>query len=131
MTTLYLVAKHVHVTTVVITLTLFAVRGVWMLADSPWLAKRWVRILPHVNDTVLLTSAVVLAVMLRQYPLEQAWITAKVAALIVYIGLGMLALRPGRDRRLRAVAWVAALLVFGYIVSVAFTKSPFGPLLFL
>jgi uncharacterized membrane protein SirB2 len=129
--TLYLVAKQVHVTTVVITLTLFVLRGAWMLLDSPWLAKRWVRIVPHVNDTVLLTSAVVLAVMLYRSPLAQEWIIAKVAALIVYIGLGMLALRPGRDRRLRAAAWGGALLVFGYIVSVAFTKSPLGPLLFL
>jgi uncharacterized membrane protein SirB2 len=126
----YLLAKHVHVTTVLITLTLFLMRGVWMLVDSPRLAKRWVRIVPHVNDTVLLTSAVALAVMLYRYPLAQGWITAKVAALIVYIGLGMLALRPGRDRRLRAAAWVAALVVFGYIVSVAFTKNPLGPLLF-
>jgi uncharacterized membrane protein SirB2 len=129
--TLYWFAKHVHVTTVWITLTLFVLRGVWMLADSPWLAKRWVRVVPHINDSVLLISAVVLAVVLHQYPLAQAWITAKVAALIVYIGLGMLALRPGRDRRIRAAAWGAALLVFGYIVSVAFTKSPLGPLLFL
>jgi hypothetical protein len=43
----------------------------------------------------------------------------------------MLALRPGRSRRMRAAAWGAALLVFGYILSVAFTKSPCGPLLLL
>ncbi len=129
--TVYLVAKHVHLTTVTITLALFVLRGVWMLTDSPWLEKRWVRIVPHVNDTVLLTSAVVLAVVLHQYPLVQGWITAKVAALLIYISLGMLALRPGRSRRVRAAAWIAALLVFGYMVSVAYSKSPLGPLVWL
>ena len=86
--------------------------------------RRWVRVVPHVVDTVLLASAVALAWMSHQYPLVQPWLTAKVAGLLVYIGLGMVALRFGRSRRVRLGAWLAAIAVFAYIVAVAVTRHP-------
>ena len=95
-----------------------------MILDSPRLSRRWVRIVPHVIDTVLLLSAVGLVVHIRQYPFGSAWLTAKVVALLFYIGLGMVALRFGRTLAIRTSAWVLALVVFAYIVSVAVTRSP-------
>jgi uncharacterized membrane protein SirB2 len=83
-----------------------------------------VRIVPHVNDTVLLAAGVWLAVALRQAPGTSPWLTAKLAALVVYIVLGTLALRPGRPKGVRVAAWLAALAVFGYMVAVATTRSP-------
>ena len=82
-------------------------------------------VVPHVIDTVLLASAVALAVMSRQYPIEQPWLSAKVLALVGYILLGTVALRRGRTRRQRIVAWLLALAVFGYIVAVARARVPF------
>jgi uncharacterized membrane protein SirB2 len=102
----------------------FVVRGIWMMRDSPLLAAGWVRIAPHVNDTLLLATAIALAVMSSQYPLQQGWLTAKVVALVLYIALGMVALRPGRARALRIAAWIAAQVVFLYIVAVAVTRNP-------
>jgi len=119
----YAIVKAVHITAVSLSFSLFFLRGVWMINDSPLLKQRWVRIVPHVNDTVLLIAAITLAVMLRQYPLTDAWLTAKVAGLIAYIGLGTLAMRPQRPRRLRIFCWCAAQGVFFYIVSVALTHS--------
>lgn len=103
---------------------LFFIRGVWLLRDSPLLRRRWVRIVPHVVDTLLLGSAIALALMLRQYPFVAGWLTAKVIALVVYIGLGMLALRFARTRRAQLAAWLAAQAVFIYIVAVALTRNP-------
>lgn len=103
---------------------LFCVRGVWMMHGSALLQRAWVRVVPHVVDTVLLASAVALAVMSRQYPLVNGWLTAKVAGLLIYIGLGTVALRRGKTRRARIVAWVAAQAVFFYIVAVALTRQP-------
>jgi uncharacterized membrane protein SirB2 len=97
-----------------------------MLADSPALQRRWVRIVPHLVDTVLLASAIGLALTLRQYPFVDGWLTAKVLALIAYIILGSIALKRGRTKPIRAVAWIAALATFGYIVSVALTRHPLG-----
>ncbi len=72
----------------------------------------------------LLAAAIALAVMLRQYPFVQGWLTAKVLALAVYIVLGMLALRPGRPKPARVACWIAAQAVFLYMVAVAFTRNP-------
>ena len=116
--------KYLHLAAVALSFTLFVLRGVWMMIDSAQLGRRWVRVLPHVNDTVLLAAGVWLAFMLRVAPGPSPWLTAKIVALLVYIGLGMLALRPGRAKRVRIAAWLAALAVFGYIVAVAITRSP-------
>jgi len=125
----YLALKHLHLTTIVLSFTLFVLRGIWMLLDSPWLQRRWVRIAPHVIDTILLASAIGLVLILKQYPFVHGWVTAKVLGLIVYIILGSVALRYGPTKLIRAAAWVAALAVFGYIVSVALTHAPLGFLL--
>lgn len=120
----YLPLKIAHVSCVVLSYALFVVRGVWMMRESELLRRRWVRIAPHVVDTVLLASAIGLAISIRQYPLANGWLTAKVAGLLVYIGLGMVALKYGKSRCVRIAAWIAAQAVFFYIVAVAMTRDP-------
>jgi uncharacterized membrane protein SirB2 len=121
----YSLLKQVHLTTIAITLALFLLRGFWMMKSSPRLKTRWVRIVPHINDTLLLASGIGLAVLLQQYPLVHGWLTAKLIALILYIVLGTFALKHGKTRRQRIAAWIMALLVFSYIVMVAVTHDPF------
>jgi len=94
-----------------------------MMLNSPMLARRWVRVAPHVVDTVLLASAIALAVTIGQYPLVHGWLTAKLFGLVAYIVLGMVALKRGRTRAARITAFCGALLVFAYIVAVAITKT--------
>jgi uncharacterized membrane protein SirB2 len=117
--------KHLHLSTIALTLALFVLRGIWMMVESPRLQARWVRIVPHINDTLLLASGIGLAVLTQQYPLVHGWLTAKFFALILYIVLGTVALKRGKTRGQRIAAWVAALLVFGYMVAVAVTHDPF------
>ena len=119
----YKALKELHVICAALSYAGFFARGIWMMRDSPLLERRWVRILPHVNDTVLLASAIALAVMSRQYPFGDGWLTAKVVALALYIALGVAALGPGRARPVRIAAWFAAQAVFGYIVLVALTRQ--------
>jgi uncharacterized membrane protein SirB2 len=120
----YLLLKIIHITCVAITFVLFCGRGMLMVVDSPLLKAPVLRIAPHVNDTLLLGSALWMAVISRQYPFAQGWLTAKLVALIVYICAGMIALSHGRTKRSRVTAWVFAMLVFAYIVSVALTRTP-------
>jgi uncharacterized membrane protein SirB2 len=127
----YLLVKYLHVASVVLSLSGFAVRGVLMLRGSPWLNARFVRIAPHVVDTVLLASAAWLAWFLQQYPLVHGWLTAKVVGLLAYIGFGMVALKRGRTLRTRAVFFVLAIAAAAYVVSVALTRDPRGPLAWL
>jgi len=121
----YTVLKDIHITCVVLTISLFSLRGWWMLRGSPLLNRPWVRIAPHVVDTTLLTSALALAWTIRQYPFVNGWLTAKLLALFLYIGLGTLALKRGRTRKIRTLCLILALGTFAYIVSVALTKTPF------
>jgi uncharacterized membrane protein SirB2 len=120
----YISLKFVHIGCVATSYALFVVRGVWMLHDSAQLQRRWVKIAPHIVDTVLLASAIALAVISRQYPFAHGWLTAKVVGLLIYIGLGTIALKRGKTRRTRMAAWLAAQAVFFYIVAVALTRRP-------
>ena len=125
----YLVAKYLHVGSVILSLGGFAARGVLMLSGSPLLATRFVRVAPHIVDTVLLASALWLSWLLRQYPFVHGWLTAKVLGLAVYIVLGAIALRRGRTKGVRIAAFVGAAAAAFYIVSVALTHDPRGLLL--
>ncbi|WP_417596242.1 SirB2 family protein [Oceanospirillum sp.] len=116
---MYAAFKHIHLLTVALSLGLFALRSVWMLLDSDQLKKRWVKILPHVVDTLLLISAIGLMFQIQQYPITHGWLTAKVLGLIAYIVLGTLALKRGKTKGVRVIALVAALTVIAYIVGVA------------
>lgn len=120
----YALLKMIHVSSVILSYSLFFLRGIWLMRDSGSLRQRWVKVLPHVIDTVLLTSAVLLAITIQQNPLQNAWLTAKVGGLLLYIGLGMVAMRFGKTRQVKIAAWIAAQCVFVYIVLVAITKSP-------
>ena len=121
----YLSLKHFHMGCAALSGTLFLLRGKWMLRASPMLQQKWVRIAPHVIDTLLLASAIGLAVWSHQYPGQQPWLTVKVVALLGYIVLGSIALKRGRTRGQRSAAFVAALAAFLYIAAVAVTKRPF------
>ncbi len=124
----YATWKLLHQGTVAVSLAGFAARGLGALSGAAWMRRRMHRVWPHTVDTLLLLSALVMAWMLRLNPLTTPWLAAKISGLLLYIGLGVLALRPGRRLRVRIAAWVAALLVFGWIVSVAISKNPLGAL---
>ncbi len=123
---LYLTVKYLHVTCVVLSISGFCLRGLLLMRKSALMRRHWIRVVPHVNDSILLAAGIALAVMLGQYPFVDAWLTAKIFGLLAYILLGALALKPGRDPRLRMAAGLAAVGVFGWIVSVALSKHPMG-----
>lgn len=124
--TLYAAFKYLHVACVVLSGAGFLLRGGWMLTGNRLLRHPLTRRLPHVIDTLLLASAIALAVLLRQYPFVAPWVTAKVLGLLAYIVLGVIALRRGPSLAVRSVALAGALLTFAWIVSVALTKNPYG-----
>ena len=126
MQNLYASIKAVHMASVTTSFALFAIRGAWRWRSPDKLRRRWVRIVPHVVDTVLLASGIALAALIGAASGAHAWLAAKVAGLIAYIVLGSIALKYGKTPGVRAVAFVAALATFAWIVSVAVTKSPAG-----
>ena len=123
---MYPALKLLHVTCVALSACGFAVRGGLAIAGSERLRARWWRIAPHAIDTMLLASALGLAATTGQWPFETPWLTAKLLGLVVYIALGSVALRFARRRGTRIAAWLGALAVLAWIVSVAVTRRPGG-----
>jgi len=116
--------KHIHITCVALSYSLFFLRGIWMLRDSSLLHRRWVKIAPHMVDTLLLASAIALAWQIGISPLSNPWLGAKIIALLFYIVIGAFALKYGKTKRIRLLAWLAAQMAFFYIVGVAVTHNP-------
>ena len=126
MTEYYLTLRHVHIGCAIVTIALFVFRGALMMVGSPWLQGRVLRFLPHVVDTVLLTTALMLTTIVHQYPFVQDWLTTKVVLLVVYIVLGSIAIKRGRTKRIRVYAFAAALVTIAFLVTVARAHHPLG-----
>jgi uncharacterized membrane protein SirB2 len=120
----YLYLKHFHMTMAALSGSLFLLRGMWMLADSPLRQRPWTRRIPHLIDSLLLASALGLAWWSGMSPANSPWLAAKIGALIAYILLGSVALKYGRTEPVRFTAFIAALMCFGYIGATALTKNP-------
>ena len=118
--------KWVHIAAICASGLLFALRGGATLAGARWPMWAPLRYLTYTIDTVLLTAALMLVTILHQYPFVNGWLTAKVLLLVLYVLLGTWALRRGRTQAIRAVCYVAALLVFLFIVSIARAHNPLG-----
>jgi uncharacterized membrane protein SirB2 len=114
----YFLAKHLHQLAVVILIAAFVIRGLFMLAGSGALQRRWVTIVTHVNDTVLLVSALYMAFVIG----FQDWVIAKLVGLVVFVGIGIVALKRGRTKGVRTAAFVAGLVLLAYLAAVAVKK---------
>jgi uncharacterized membrane protein SirB2 len=120
----YLTVKTLHVTAVVISISLFVLCAVLQWQSRPWRQWPLLRVVRHSVDTVLLGAALWLVWRSGQYPFEQGWLTAKVLALLLYIALGLRALGKNTPQGQRLAYFAAALLSVSYIVGVALTRSP-------
>lgn len=123
---LYPQIKSVHIAAVVFSGLLFLIRGGAVHLGMTWAMAAPLRYLSYAVDTILLTAALMLATILHQYPFVHGWLTVKVLLLVVYIVLGTLALKRGATRTIRVVCWLAALVVYGFIISVARAHHPAG-----
>ncbi len=119
---MYLTLKSIHIFCVLLTFLSFFIRGIWMIQNHPRLQQRWVKIVPHLIDSVLLLSGISLVFTIHQYPFINHWLTAKLLALLLYIILGSIALKRGKTKTIRLTAWISALGTFLYMVTVAITR---------
>jgi len=120
---MYLTLIFVHVSCAMLTIAGFLLRGYWMLSGSDWSHHRVTKIAPHVIDTMFLAAGIALMFEMHVQVMQHGWLLAKFAGLFTYIILGMFALRFGRTPRSKAIAFVAAVCMFAYIVGVALSKS--------
>lgn len=123
---LYPQVRLAHISLVLISGALFAARGVGVLAGARWSMAPAVRRLSHTIDTALLGAALLLLYVLDINPFAVAWLSTKIALLMAYIVLGSLALKRARTTGVRALCFVAALVCFGFMLTVARAHHPLG-----
>ncbi len=116
----YMLLKHLHTTTAALSLLLFVIRACWSVAGSPKLQTRFMRIVPHIIDTILLLCGLIMAASIG---FNHGWLHAKIAGVILYILVGTYAIKRGPTPAKRAAAAVLAVLIFAYVVGVAITKQ--------
>ncbi|MHB8621831.1 MAG: SirB2 family protein [Sulfuricaulis sp.] len=118
-----MILKYIHVASALLSISGYLMRGVWMMRESPRLQQTWVKVVPHIVDSILIVSAILLAIQVRQYPFVQAWLTAKVFALIAYVVVGAIGLKYGATKKIRIAAWLSAIAIFAYIFLVAVSRQ--------
>ena len=117
--------KHFHMLLAVLSISLFTVRFFWLLKESDMLSKKWVKITPHVIDTLLLAIGVTMAVKLAINPLEYMWLGEKIIAIFAYIFTGYYTLKLARNRMMQIMGYLGALGWFVLIFRIAQTKQTF------
>jgi uncharacterized membrane protein SirB2 len=120
----YLLFKHLHTTLAAISILGFLFRGALVLKDSPWMKGKFLRVAPHVVDTLFLLSGIILAVIIGQFPGPNGWLAAKLIGLVVYIVLGTFALKRAPTKKSKAVFMLAAVLTFIWIIGIALNRHP-------
>lgn len=118
--------KHLHLSLVTLSIVGFVLRYYGGLRQSPWMQRRITRVLPHIIDTLLLIAGISLAFVLSLNPMAEPWLGTKLALLLLYIGLGTIALKRAKAPLTRLMFFVAALAVFGQMVGVAMRKDALG-----
>ncbi|MBK5142565.1 SirB2 family protein [Budviciaceae bacterium BWR-B9] len=124
---MYIWLKHLHVLTAVISIVLFILRFYWKWRGSAIMQQRWVKITPHLNDTILFVTGIVLIFITHFYPfsVQGTWLTEKLVAVVIYIVLGYIALgKRNRSQMVRSVAFMVAILCLYLIVILATNKMP-------
>jgi len=122
----YLVIKQLHMALALVSIAGFLLRWTWRMRESTLASIKAAKILPHIIDTLLLATALLLLYLAGGSPLGTAWLVAKVGGLLAYIVLGVIAMRTAPVLSRSLPAFIAALLTFAWILSVAFSKSPLG-----
>ncbi len=120
----YLALKSTHVGIVILSLSGFILRGIWMLYFPAMLQRRWVRVTPHIVDSLLLATGIALAVTLELNPADTPWFAVKLIAIVIYIVAGSVALRRGRNKAIRIAALIIALIAAAWAVGGALSHLP-------
>ncbi|PCH94873.1 MAG: SirB family protein [Gammaproteobacteria bacterium] len=116
--------KHLHMTLAVISISLFTLRFIWTLANSAKLEAKWIKITPHVIDTLLIIIGVAMMAKLYINPLEQLWLGEKLLALAAYIFTGYYTLKIARNRMMQIIGYLGAMGWVMLIVRLAMTREP-------
>jgi uncharacterized membrane protein SirB2 len=121
---MYEALKHLHISVMLLSVIFFIFRFVLTLKTSPMLQKKWLKITPHIIDTVWLLSTLGLCVLLQRYPFVDAWVTEKLLALVMYMLMVTIALKQAKTNLIRFIALLGAFSWLAYAIMLVITKQP-------
>lgn len=113
---------NIHIASAIVSIVGFVWRWQLALRSSSVLQNKAVKILPHIIDTILLGSGIWLCVLIDEYPFVESWLTAKLILLVVYIGLGTIAIKRAKNNRQRLISGILAIVVFAAIAVIAYSS---------
>ncbi|QIZ77083.1 SirB2 family protein [Ferrimonas lipolytica] len=116
--------KHIHFTVIGASIALFILRFIWVMKGSEMMQKKWVKIVPHIVDTLLILSGIALIYVTGFTPTNSPWLFEKLIALVAYIVLGFFTLKLERGKLFRTFAFLGALGWLFYMAKLAQTKMP-------
>ena len=119
----YVITKSSHQALVALSLMLFWLRVACKLWRPVWLQVKWLKVLPHCNDTLLMAMGLWLCYLLSVWPWQLDWLLVKLLALLAYIGAGGYCLKYCRTRLACVSAALLASAIYAYMIGVALTKS--------
>ena len=111
----YIALKHLHVTFVAISVLLFVLRFVWRERQMAVAQQKWVKIVPHIVDTLLLLTIVGMLWHWQAWPWSSMWLMGKTVGLLGYIGLGVLTMKAKQPK----VRWSAFVLTLVWLAGLA------------
>ena len=114
---------HLHMTLAVLSIALFTLRFIWLLTNSSKLSAKWVKISPHIIDTLLLTVGVVMAVKYSINPFEQLWLGEKLLAIVAYIFTGYYTLKLARNKTMQIIGYLGAMGWVMLIIRLAMSRE--------
>ncbi|NLD14513.1 MAG: SirB2 family protein [Gammaproteobacteria bacterium] len=109
----YVWIKQFHIGMAYLTVTLFALRGLYRLIGGERVSLRLRKVTDRISygvDTLLLVMGILLLVILQLDPLSVAWLSSKLGLLVAYVILGVFAFR---NRLPLAARWLAFALALG------------------
>ena len=121
----YPLLKNSHLLLVAISIPFFVARGGSKIMGLNWQSQKWAKVSPHIIDTLLLLTGILLMFATSFFPIEQNWLTSKMVFLVGYILFGIKAMRAAHVMQQRlyfSLALFCALLM----ITIARTHHPLG-----
>ncbi|RHW75432.1 SirB2 family protein [Colwellia sp. RSH04] len=115
--------KHLHMTLALLSVSLFTLRFIWLLIGSSQLQKKWVKITPHIIDTLLLSVGILMAYQYSMSPFEHLWLGEKLLAVVAYIFTGYFTLKLARNKSMQIIGYLGAMGWIMLIYRLAVTRE--------
>ena len=120
-----LILKNIHMSLAAISVALFCLRFALLMTNANLLKNRWLKVVPHIIDTVLLLIGLVMMVKLALYPGQVDWMSEKLIAVVAYIFTGYYTLKLARNNMMRIFGFLGALGWIILVARIAMTKQNF------